>query len=136
MSRVQRPIISELTMSPFALPRFLKTLVPRKDRAENERPILQVLKGLTWVQWGHFPSGYECCTCGCANADLKCPLVTTRSCVAWHADAIDFFSVSLSVTRLSAQFNRDISVIVRLTTTNVLLCRTDSTPYSRRPRSP
>ncbi|KAK7690407.1 hypothetical protein QCA50_007065 [Cerrena zonata] len=81
--------------------RFLTSLVPQKNQRVAGRPILEALRGLTWLQWMHFISGY----------------------IAWTADAIDFFSVSLSVTRLQQQFNRktqDITTAITLT----LLLRT------------
>jgi len=51
---------------------------------------------LTWTQWALFLVGW----------------------LAWSCDAIDFFSVSLSITRLEAQFNRpthDITTAITLT---------------------
>jgi len=60
------------------------------------RPLLTVLASLTWVQWAHFVSGWLCWTC----------------------DAIDFFSVSLSVTHLQVQFSKkatDITTAITLT---------------------
>lgn len=40
-------------------PRFLTTLWPRSNRSNSGRPVLQVLRSLTWVQWGHFIAGYK-----------------------------------------------------------------------------
>ncbi|KAI0373688.1 MFS general substrate transporter [Pilatotrama ljubarskyi] len=77
-------------------PRFLTNLVPRREKRAHGRPLLHVLSTLTWVQWGHFWSGW----------------------LAWTCDAIDFFSVSLSVTRLQDQFGRsthDITTAITLT---------------------
>ncbi|KAM0750242.1 carboxylic acid transporter [Meredithblackwellia eburnea MCA 4105] len=56
---------------------------PRKAQAESTNPI-QLLAALTWMQWLLFFSGW----------------------LAWTCDAIDFFAVSLSVTRLEAQFHK------------------------------
>ncbi|KAH8104753.1 carboxylic acid transporter [Cristinia sonorae] len=78
-------------------PRFLTNLVPRREKRQEGRPLLTVLATLTWVQWGHFWSGW----------------------LAWTCDAIDFFSVSLSVNNLAKQFgNRsthDITTAITLT---------------------
>jgi len=78
-------------------PRFLTTLIPRRERYANSRPLLEVIRGLTWIQWGHFIAGY----------------------IAWTADSVDFFSVSLSITHLQTQFNRkqvsDITTAITLT---------------------
>ena len=38
-------------------PRYLTSLVPRREKREEGRPLLQVLRSLTWVQWGQFWSG-------------------------------------------------------------------------------
>ncbi|KAI0629743.1 carboxylic acid transporter [Trametes polyzona] len=77
-------------------PRFLRSLVPRREKRAEGRPLLEVLASLTWVQWGHFWSGW----------------------LAWTCDAIDFFSVSLSVDRLQHQFGKtthDITTAITLT---------------------
>lgn len=39
-------------------PYFLRNLVPRREQRAEGRPLLEVLATLTWVQWGHFWSGY------------------------------------------------------------------------------
>lgn len=39
-------------------PRFLTSLVPRRQQNEQTRPLLQVLASLTWLQWAQFFSGY------------------------------------------------------------------------------
>lgn len=77
-------------------PYFLRNLVPRREQRAEGRPLLEVLATLTWVQWGHFWSGW----------------------LAWTCDAIDFFSVSLSVAHLQTQFDRsthDITTAITLT---------------------
>ncbi|GJE88848.1 MFS general substrate transporter [Phanerochaete sordida] len=80
-------------------PRFLTSLVPRREQREEGRPLLQVLRSLTWVQWGHFWSGW----------------------LAWTCDAVDFFSVSLSVTNLQNQFHKDTNHITTAITLTLLL---------------
>ncbi|KAF8644377.1 hypothetical protein AX16_008502 [Volvariella volvacea WC 439] len=77
-------------------PYFLRSLVPRREKRENSRPLLTVLAGLSWLQWAHFWTGW----------------------LAWTCDAIDFFSVSLSVPHLQVQFNKpvhDITTAITLT---------------------
>ncbi|KAH9851678.1 MFS general substrate transporter [Lenzites betulinus] len=77
-------------------PAFIRNLVPRREKRAEGRPLLEALASITWVQWGHFWSGW----------------------LAWTCDAIDFFSVSLSVTRLQDQFHRsthDITTAITLT---------------------
>ncbi|KAI5830356.1 MFS general substrate transporter [Schizophyllum commune Tattone D] len=79
------------------MPYFLRNMIPKREKREDRRPILQVLGTLTWVQWALFFSGW----------------------LAWTCDAIDFFSVSLSVKRLSVQFGdrpiHDITQSITLT---------------------
>ncbi|KAI0662178.1 MFS general substrate transporter [Cubamyces menziesii] len=80
----------------MAPPVFIRNLIPRREKRAEGRPLLEALASLTWVQWGHFWSGW----------------------LAWSCDAIDFFSVSLSVTRLQDQFGRsthDITTAITLT---------------------
>ncbi|KAH8981881.1 MFS general substrate transporter [Lactarius akahatsu] len=83
-------------------PYFFRNLVPRREaRAQNSRPLLEVLRSLTWVQWAQFFSGW----------------------LAWTCDAIDFFSVSLSVTRLQKQFDKDKASTITQAITLTLLFR-------------
>ncbi|KAI0299642.1 MFS general substrate transporter [Multifurca ochricompacta] len=83
-------------------PYFIRNLIPRREaRDENRRPLLQVLRSLTWVQWAQFFSGW----------------------LAWTCDAIDFFSVSLSVTRLQKQFHKDKASSITQAITLTLLFR-------------
>ncbi|KAI0295668.1 MFS general substrate transporter [Multifurca ochricompacta] len=83
-------------------PYFIRNLIPRREaRDENRRPLLQVLRSLTWVQWAQFFSGW----------------------LAWTCDAIDFFSVSLSVTRLQKQFHKDTASSITQAITMTLLFR-------------
>ncbi|TFK22706.1 carboxylic acid transporter [Coprinopsis marcescibilis] len=79
-------------------PYFLRNLVPRKESRENARPLLTVLAGLTWVQWAQFLSGW----------------------LAWTCDAIDFFSVSLSVVHLQKEFGKDTHTITTSITLTLL----------------
>ncbi|TFK71108.1 MFS general substrate transporter [Pluteus cervinus] len=78
-------------------PYFLRNLVPRREKkTASTKSLLTALSELTWVQWAMFWSGW----------------------LAWTCDAIDFFSVSLSVTNLQIQFNRsthDITTAITLT---------------------
>ncbi|KAH9933174.1 carboxylic acid transporter [Epithele typhae] len=77
-------------------PYFIRNLLPRPEARKEGRPLLEVLGTITLVQWGMFWSGW----------------------LAWTCDAIDFFSVSLSVDRLTEQFNRsthDITTAITLT---------------------
>jgi MFS transporter, SHS family, lactate transporter len=79
-----------------------KNHIFRRPKPESHtRPLLKVVASLTWVQWAHYWSGW----------------------LAWTCDAVDFFSVSLSVPQLSVQFSRpthDITTAITLT----LLLRT------------
>ncbi|KAF8260261.1 carboxylic acid transporter [Lactarius quietus] len=83
-------------------PYFVRNLIPhREDRDVNRRPLLEVLRSLTWVQWAQFFSGW----------------------LAWTCDAIDFFSVSLSVTRLQTQFDKPKASTITQAITLTLLFR-------------
>jgi SHS family lactate transporter-like MFS transporter len=53
--------------------------------------LIPLLKQLTWLQWAFFWVGW----------------------LAWMCDALDFFSVGLSVSALGTQFNKDTTEIVR-----------------------
>ncbi|KAJ3510375.1 hypothetical protein NLJ89_g4715 [Agrocybe chaxingu] len=77
-------------------PYFLRNLVPRREKQEGSRPLFTVLASLTWLQWAQFLSGW----------------------FAWTCDAIDFFSVSLSVVHLREQFGKtthEITTAITLT---------------------
>ncbi|KNZ74293.1 Carboxylic acid transporter like protein [Termitomyces sp. J132] len=79
-------------------PPFLTNLVPRKEQRAQARPLLEVLLSLTWVQWALFFSGW----------------------LAWSCDAIDFFSVSLVLTRLRDQFKESTHTITTAITLTLL----------------
>ncbi|KAJ4000159.1 carboxylic acid transporter [Lentinula boryana] len=74
-------------------------LVPRREKTVTEKSLLTALLELNARQWAEFWTGW----------------------LAWSCDAIDFFSVSLSVTALSKQFNRDTTDITRAITLTLLL---------------
>ncbi|KIK68574.1 hypothetical protein GYMLUDRAFT_215299 [Collybiopsis luxurians FD-317 M1] len=74
-------------------------LVPRRDRTVHQRPLWTVLTELTPRQWAEFWTGW----------------------LAWTCDAIDFFSVSLSVTALSKQFGKGTTDITKAITLTLLL---------------
>lgn len=79
-------------------PKFLRNLVPRRERRQHARPLWTALQEITLVQWALFFSGW----------------------LAWTCDAIDFFSVSLSVTNLEKQFDRPAHVITTAITLTLL----------------
>ncbi|KAF8965854.1 MFS general substrate transporter [Flammula alnicola] len=79
-------------------PYFLRNLVPKRERRDNARPLLTVLGEITWTQWALFFSGW----------------------LAWTCDAIDFFSVSLSVTHLQDQFHQSTHAITTAITLTLL----------------
>ncbi|KAI0313593.1 carboxylic acid transporter [Amylostereum chailletii] len=82
-------------------PYFLRNLIPRREKKEEGRPLLTVIRELTWIQWALFFSGW----------------------LAWTCDAVDFFSVSLSVTRLKDQFHKDSVSDITTSITLTLLFR-------------
>ncbi|KAI9448813.1 carboxylic acid transporter [Lactarius psammicola] len=89
-------------------PYFIRNLVPRKQAHNHpQRPLLQVLGGLTFIQWLQFFSGYT--------------TSPTIGWLAWTCDAIDFFNVALSVTALGAQFGKDNSSITTAITLTLLV---------------
>jgi len=76
--------------------RFLRSFVPKHDNTESKRSFLTALKTITPLQYAHFIVGY----------------------LAWTCDALDFFSVSLTVTDLENQFGKpahDITTSITLT---------------------
>ncbi|KAG6827036.1 hypothetical protein H0H92_013475 [Tricholoma furcatifolium] len=80
-------------------PYFLKNLIPKREQRVQSKPLLEVLAGLSWVQWALFFSGW----------------------LAWTCDAIDFFAVSLTVTNLEKQFNKSTHSITTAITLTLLL---------------
>jgi len=81
-------------------PRFLTNLLPPKAKpsATSGRPLLVAIRTVTLVQWALFFSGW----------------------LAWTCDAMDFFSVSLSITRLTAQFDKPVHSITTSITLTLL----------------
>ncbi|KAJ7444352.1 MFS general substrate transporter [Mycena latifolia] len=65
---------------------------------KRPQPLLKMLWELTWLQWAFFWVGW----------------------LAWTCDALDFFSVSVSVPALSKQFNRETSAITQAITLTLL----------------
>jgi MFS transporter, SHS family, lactate transporter len=80
-------------------PYFVKNLIPRREARQSARPLITVLRSLTWLQWAHYFSGW----------------------LAWTCDATDFFSVSLSVNALSEQFGKNTAAITQAITLTLLL---------------
>ncbi|KAH7909574.1 carboxylic acid transporter protein [Hygrophoropsis aurantiaca] len=79
-------------------PKFLQNLVPRREKKEGDQKLWPALKSITLVQWAQFWSGY----------------------VAWTCDSIDFFSVSLTVPMLAAQFGKETTSITTAITLTLL----------------
>ncbi|KAH7345101.1 major facilitator superfamily domain-containing protein [Rhizoctonia solani] len=79
-------------------PTFIQNLIPRREKTEREESLFQTFRSLTFVQWALFFSGW----------------------LAWTCDAIDFFSVSLSVSRLQVAFNRSTSDLTTSITLTLL----------------
>ncbi|KIM77736.1 hypothetical protein PILCRDRAFT_11824 [Piloderma croceum F 1598] len=80
----------------MTVPYFISSLKPRREMRTDGRPLLECILGLTFIQWAQFFSGW----------------------FAWICDAIDFFTVSLSVTNLQIQFGKpahDITTAITLT---------------------
>ena len=46
-------IVKKFPMTPY----FLRNLIPKKEKVERTRPLLEVLRSLTLAQWGLFISG-------------------------------------------------------------------------------
>lgn len=78
-------------------PYFIKNLVPRRGNTDNSG-VIPALVSLTWVQWAQFWSGW----------------------LAWTCDALDFFSVSLTVTNLAVQFGKSSQKITTAITLTLL----------------
>ncbi|KAA1474767.1 carboxylic acid transporter [Dentipellis sp. KUC8613] len=82
----------------MAVPYFIRNLKPRPELRTQGRPLIQVFRSLTWLQWAHFWTGW----------------------LAWTCDAMDFFSVSLSVTLLQDQFHKPANSITTAITLTLL----------------
>ncbi|KAF5384477.1 hypothetical protein D9757_006451 [Collybiopsis confluens] len=77
-----------------------KNLVPkRSEKTEIQKPLLKALAELSALQWLEFFTGW----------------------LAWTCDAVDFYSVSLSVTKLATQFGRSTADITQALTLTLLL---------------
>ena len=77
-------------------PYFIRNLIPKKEPGVESQTLLRALASLTFVQWLQLFCGW----------------------LAWTCDAIDFFSVSLSVSTLTEVFDRsvhDITTSITLT---------------------
>lgn len=79
-------------------PRFLRELIPRREKRAASGSVVVAFKSLTWVQWIQFWSGW----------------------LAWTCDAIDFFAVSLTVNLLAKQFNKTTAQITTAITLTLL----------------
>ncbi|KAF5392130.1 hypothetical protein D9757_003191 [Collybiopsis confluens] len=74
-------------------------LVPKREKKVGTKPLLTALLELNWRQHAEFWTGW----------------------LAWSCDAIDFFSVSLSVPNLSKQFGKNTAAITQAITLTLLL---------------
>ncbi|KAF5360138.1 hypothetical protein D9758_011326 [Tetrapyrgos nigripes] len=80
--------------------RSMNLKIPGRQQAPgNKRPLLPALYTVTWLQWAQFASGL----------------------LAWTCDALDFYSVSLSVTAFSAKFDKNTHDITTAITLSLLL---------------
>ncbi|KAI5119399.1 hypothetical protein M0805_005942 [Coniferiporia weirii] len=79
-------------------PYFLRNLVPRRERSVHSRTLIQSLLSLSLLQWAQIFCGW----------------------LAWTCDAVDFFSVSLSVTALQNQFGKSTQTITTSITLTLL----------------
>lgn len=88
---------------PIALPLphpKLSNIWPRRQRQdENSRTLIEAILSLTWLQWALFFSGW----------------------LAWTCDGIDFVSVSLSILRLTVEFDKPVEDITTAITLTLLL---------------
>lgn len=91
-------------------PYFLRNLVPKKEKLERTRPLWEVLKSLTLIQWGFYFSGFVASSVVLTTVHQS--HLNFLSWLAWTCDAIDFFSVSLTIVNLQKQFNRSTHDIV------------------------
>ncbi|KZV81946.1 MFS general substrate transporter [Exidia glandulosa HHB12029] len=79
-------------------PAFLRSFLPKRERSQHDRTFWEAVKTITWTQWALFFVGW----------------------LAWTCDAVDFFSVSLSVSLLEEQFGKDTSDITESITLTLL----------------
>lgn len=79
-------------------PGFLRSLVPRREKRNQDNSVRIAIKSLTCLQLLQFITGW----------------------LAWTCDAFDFFSVSLSVNTLSKQFDRPTKQITTAITLTLL----------------
>ncbi|KAF9236964.1 carboxylic acid transporter protein [Melanogaster broomeanus] len=78
--------------------RFLQSFVPPRQKSAANSGVIPALRGLTWLQWAQFLTGW----------------------IAWTYDALDFFSVALTVPLLAKQFDRPVTSITTAITFTLL----------------
>ncbi|KZT63664.1 carboxylic acid transporter protein [Daedalea quercina L-15889] len=78
--------------------RCFANLIPHREKHVGDLTLWQALRSLTWIQWAQFWCGW----------------------LAWICDSYDFFSVSLSVTALEKQFNKNANSITTAITLTLL----------------
>ncbi|KAF9236965.1 carboxylic acid transporter protein [Melanogaster broomeanus] len=79
-------------------PQFLLNFIPKRDKATSASSVIPALRALTFIQWAQFWSGW----------------------LAWTCDALDFFSVSLTVSQLALQFGKKTATITTAITLTLL----------------
>ncbi|KAF8125097.1 carboxylic acid transporter protein [Boletus edulis] len=79
-------------------PRFIANLVPRRERNSDSSGVFQALLTVKPVQYAHFWVGW----------------------LAWTCDALDFFTVSLTVPLLAKQFGVNVTSITTAITLTLL----------------
>lgn len=95
--------------TPIMAPKFLRELIPRREKRAASGSVVVAFKTLSWVQWVQFWSGSVPSLVSCHHHLNAC----FTSWLAWTCDAIDFFAVSLTVNLLAKQFNQSTTSIVR-----------------------
>ncbi|EJD45690.1 MFS general substrate transporter [Auricularia subglabra TFB-10046 SS5] len=79
-------------------PYFLQNLIPKRDKTVHQRTFWEAVKTIKAVEWALFFVGW----------------------LAWTCDAVDFFSVSLSVSLLEDQFHKETTDITESITLTLL----------------
>lgn len=108
-------------------PAFLKSFLPKRERSQHDRTFWEAVKTITWTQWALFGVGqvllrthwaYSIADTDPAGSrglasELPAPTGPSDNPVNASFSAVDFFSVSLSVSLLEDQFGKQTTDIVR-----------------------
>ena len=112
-------------------PYFLRNLIPRREKRTEGRPLLEALASLSWIQWGHFWSGYVPSFSTCHTLPSPSSVASALSAHdATGLSSIEWLTANITLSYLLAVpttflFPTPMSVTCRITDWNEQLARMD-----------